>query len=178
MNSILHSSTSVAHLLAALAALITGTYILFTPKGTTTHRLVGRLYVASMVLLLLTAFEMYYLFGRFGIVHWGALGSAVALSIGLGSVSLRTLIDSWLRWHYFGMGASVIGLYASFVVESTYRFFPPTYFWWVTLGLTAAVVVIGCFLLHRHYPNWANQMGHRSDRRVFRGAHQTFSSVD
>lgn len=149
MPVILHSFTSVAHLVASSVALVAGTLVLWAPKGTPFHRLVGRAYVASMVALLLTAFRMYYLFGRFGIVHWGAVGSTIALAVGMGAVWSRPLVREWRRWHYFGMGASITGLYAAFLVESTYRLFPTSYFWWSALGLSAAVFLTGGLLLYR-----------------------------
>ena len=157
MNNITHSSTSLVHIVAALIALIAGTYVLLSPKGTSRHRFIGWLYSGSMIVLLFTAFQMYYLFGRFGIVHWSALGSVVALAIGLGAVSLRARIRSWLQWHYLGMGVSITGVYASFLVESTYRFFPPVYFWWVTLGPTALVFIVSGLILRHYYPTWIKQ---------------------
>jgi hypothetical protein len=105
-----------------------------------------------MAVLLLTAFQIYFLFGRFGIIHWGAVGSVVVLLAGLGAVWLRPAGYDWRRWHYLGMGASVVGLYAAFLIESTYRFFPLAWFWWLTLGLAAGVFSAGGMLLHRHYP--------------------------
>jgi uncharacterized membrane protein len=152
MAPILHSAVSEVHLVAALLALVTGTYILATPKGTRRHRWVGRVYVGSMVVLLLTAFQIYFLFGRFGIIHWGAVGSVLALAAGIGAALLRSVVRSWLRWHYLGMGASVTGLYAAFIIESTYRFFPSVYFWWLTLGLAAVVFGTGSVLLRRYHP--------------------------
>jgi uncharacterized membrane protein len=152
MAPVLHSSVSEVHVAAALLALVTGSYILATPKGTRAHRQVGRVYVGSMAVLLLTAFRIYFLFGRFGIVHWGAVGSVGALLVGIGAIALRRVVRAWLRWHYLGMGASVLGLYAAFLVESTYRFFPAAYFWWSTLGLATLVLAAGSLLLHRHYP--------------------------
>ena len=178
MNTVLHSPNSVAHLLAALIATVAGTYILFTPKGTTRHRLTGHIYSLSMAFLLFTAFQLYYLFGRFGIVHWGAIGSVAALTVGLGSIWLRPFTGSWLRWHYLGMGFSITGLYASFVVESTYRFFAPVYFWWVTLGLTAVVFSMGSLLLYRHYPTWAKQTNRPSSRIILRASKPVISSTD
>ena len=137
---------------AALLALATGTWVLLGPKGTGRHRWIGRAYAGSMAVLLLTAFQIYFLFGRFGIIHWGAVGSVVALLAGLGAVWLRPGGYDWRRWHYLGMGASVAGLYAAFLIESTYRFFPLAWFWWLTLGLAAGVFSAGGVLLHRHYP--------------------------
>ncbi|MGI4760429.1 MAG: hypothetical protein ACRYF0_06970 [Janthinobacterium lividum] len=147
------------HLVAALLALLAGTYILAVPKGTRWHRWVGRAYAGSMAVLLLTAFQIYFLFGRFGIVHLGALGSLFALAVGIGAAVLRPVGRNWLRWHYLGMGASVTGLYAAFIIESTYRFFPLAYFWWLTLGLAALVFGMGGVLLRRHYPPRLAQAG-------------------
>lgn len=168
MSDILHSSVSAVHLAAALTAMITGTYVLFATKGTLIHRRLGWGYVVSMVILLATAFQIYFLFGRFGVIHWGAVGSVIALLVGIGSVMLRSVAPSWLRWHYLGMGASVTGLYAAFLVESLYRFFPPTYFWWITMGAANGVFLIGGLLLYRHYPTWSAPTGPRL--RLFVGA--------
>jgi uncharacterized membrane protein len=155
MGSFLHSPASVVHLVAVLLALATGTAVLCKPKGTRSHRHLGWAYVGSMAIALLTAFQIYFLFGRFGIVHWGAVASVAALLLGTGAVALRPVVVDWLRWHYVGMGVSVTGLYAALVVESTYRFFPATYFWWSTLGPTCVIFLAGGLLLHRHYPAWA-----------------------
>jgi uncharacterized membrane protein len=151
MVPILHSAMSVVHLVAALLALVTGTYILAASKGTRQHRWVGRAYAGSMVVLLLTAFQIYFLFGHFGIIHWGAVGSVLALAVGIGAALLRSVVRSWLQWHYLGMGASVTGLYAAFIIESTYRFFPSAYFWWLTLGLAAVVFGTGGVLLRWYH---------------------------
>jgi uncharacterized membrane protein len=156
MPVILHSATSVVHVLAVGLALLAGTAILVSPKGTPTHRRLGQLYVGSMAVSLLTAFGIYALFGRFGIVHWGAVASVASLLVGVGAVWCRRVVASWLRWHYLGMGASVTGLYAALVVESTYRFFPAAYFWESTLGPASAIFLAGGVLLYRHYPAWAS----------------------
>ncbi|MBO2010365.1 hypothetical protein [Hymenobacter negativus] len=152
MPVFLHSSTSMVHLLAVALALMAGTAIVLGPKATGQHRRLGRVYVGSMAMVLLTAFRMYFLFGRFGVVHWGAVGSTLALGVGTGAVLCRPVLAAWRQWHYLGMGASVTGLYAALVVESTYRLFPVAYFWWVTLGPAAAVFLAGGLVLRRHFP--------------------------
>lgn len=154
MFGILHSSVSVVHLLAVVVALSAGTVVVFSPKGTPRHRQLGRVYFGSMSVVLLTAFGIYSLFGRFGIIHWGALASSVVLLLGVGAVWCRSVLAGWLRWHYLGMGASITGLYAALVVESTYRFFPAPYFWWSTLGPASVIFLVGAALLYRHYPTW------------------------
>lgn len=152
MTGLVHSSTGVIHLAATLVASGTGTYCLLAPKGTQRHRYIGGAYTGSMLLVLLTAFCIYSLFGRFGIVHWGAVGSALALLVGAGSVALRSYIRHWRQWHYVGMGASVLSLYAALAGESTYRLLPAPYFWWSTVGPASLVLLLGTRLLYQHYP--------------------------
>ena len=151
----LHSSISVVHLLAVALALGSGTRVLVQPKGTPVHRRLGWLYAGSMAVVLGTAFGIYSLFGRFGVVHWGAVASSGFLLLGVGAALGRAVVPGWLRWHYLGMGASVTGLYAALVVESTYRLFPAAWFWWSTLGPASLVFAAGAWLLRRHYPAWA-----------------------
>lgn len=152
MNAVFHSSVSVVHVAAAGLALVAGTYALLGPKGTRRHFYSGRLYVGSMVVVLWTAFHLYFLFGHFGIVHWGAVGSGLALLVGTGAVAGQRAVPGWRQWHYLGMGTSLTGVYATFVVESTYRLFPATYFWWSTLGPGCVVLLTGAWLLWRHWP--------------------------
>jgi len=154
MVGILHTPVSAVHLVAVLLSLLAGTLVVARPKGTRWHRQLGRLYAGSMTVVLATAFCIYTLFGRFGIIHWGALASVMALALGVGAAWSRALLPGWLRWHYLGMGASVTGLYAALVVESTYRFFPVSYFWWSTLGPASVIFLLGGVVLHRHYPRW------------------------
>ena len=147
MRQILQSPVSAVHLTAALLALVLGTYVWVQPKGTRWHRRLGYAYVACMVVLLTTAFGIYNLFGRFGIVHWGAVGASLSLTVGVGSAVLRWPKQAWRLGHYFGMGGSLTGLYTTFVVESTYRFFPAQYFWWTTVGTGSAAIALGVWLL-------------------------------
>ncbi|CCH02239.1 hypothetical protein FAES_4239 [Fibrella aestuarina BUZ 2] len=142
------SPVSWLHIGFALLALLTGSYILWAPKGTTRHRQVGYLYVGSMLVVLTTAFGIYHLFGHFGIVHWGAVACWLALSGGMAAVWLRTYLRDWLRWHYFGLSASVAGLYTTFIVEATYRLFPAAYFWWTTMGTATLVLTLAGGLIY------------------------------
>ncbi|MBF9141260.1 DUF2306 domain-containing protein [Hymenobacter properus] len=154
MFSFLHSAASVVHLVAVGLALATSTPLMLTPKATRRHRYLGAAFVGSMAVALLSAFRIYFLFGRFGIVHYGAVASALALGVGTGAVLCRPLLPAWRQWHYLGMGISVTGLYAALVVESTYRLFPAAWFWWVTLGPAAAVLLAGALVLRLHFPPW------------------------
>lgn len=150
MEEILKSPVSLIHVSFALVSLLTGTLVLVWPKGTVRHQRVGYLYVASMIVVLTTAFGIYRLFGTFGIVHWGAVFSWTALIGGVGVVWLRTQLRHWLLWHYLGMSLSVTGLYATFLVEATYRLFAPRYFWWTTLGTSMLVFGLAAWVIYKH----------------------------
>ncbi len=148
MNQILHSPTSVFHVSVALLAVGFGTGVLLFRKGTPRHRRVGYGYVVCMVLVNLTAFRLFYLFGDFGIVHVGAIASLLMLSGGISMAVYRPV--NWLVWHYRLMSASVTGLYAAGLVESTYRLFPALFFWPVCLGVSGGVFALGAYLIGRY----------------------------
>ncbi len=147
MNHILHSPISVLHVGLALLSVVTGTGLLLAPKGTQGHRHIGYVYTLCMVGVNATAFQLYYLFGHFGIVHVGAVVSLLVLTLGMGAAWLRPV--NWLLWHYRLMGASVTGLYAAGLVESTYRLFPAGFFWPISLGVPALVFTLGAWLIRR-----------------------------
>ncbi|XWW44886.1 hypothetical protein JYG30_19405 [Fibrella sp. USSR17] len=150
MDDINHSPVSLIHIGFAITALLTGTLVILMPKGTVRHQHVGYAYVASMMVVLTTAFGIYRLFGRFGIVHWGALFSWLALIGGVGAAWFRTYLRNWLNWHYLGMCLSVTSLYATFVVEATYRLFPLHLFWWTTVGTSMAVFSIAGWVIAKN----------------------------
>ena len=148
MADLLKSPISLLHIGFGLVALLAGTLVLLMPKGTPRHRQVGYVYVASMLVVLTTAFGIYHLFGRFGIVHWGAVGSWLALLAGMGAAWGRARLLNWLTWHYLGLSASVTSLYATFLVESTYRLFPARFFWWTTVGTSGIVFLVAACLIY------------------------------
>jgi uncharacterized membrane protein len=128
LKVVLQSPVSLLHCVAGLGALLTGTLVVCWPKGTARHRWLGRAYAVAMTVLLTTAFQIYHTFGRFGLVHAGAVASALLLAGGIGSVVFRYLARTFVRWHYHFMTALVVGLYTVFQVESTYRLFPVGWF--------------------------------------------------
>lgn len=126
------------HLIASILALVFGTWVLITRKGTRAHRSVGHLYAGSMILLIATAFLIYRLFGRFGVFHVAAVVSAVTLAGGMIPAVLRRP-KGWLNLHFSFMYWSVFGLYAAFVAEVATRLPVRTMF---TSGRTFLTTVI------------------------------------
>lgn len=117
MNNIVSGHIGFVHIVASIAALIFGTLVLLTAKGTGTHRRIGYLYAASMTTVVVTAFLIYRLFGGFGIFHVAATVSGLTLAAGMLPVIFRKPRNSWLALHFNFMYWSVIGLYAALCAE-------------------------------------------------------------
>ncbi|MFM8564900.1 MAG: DUF2306 domain-containing protein [Bacteroidota bacterium] len=116
MENILSGTTGLIHLISSIIALITGLFVLTTTKGTKTHKQIGYAYSISMILLNITAFMIYKLFGKFGIFHWFAVISCLTLFAGLYPV-LTKRSKNYLLTHFNFMYWSVVGLYCAFCAE-------------------------------------------------------------
>jgi len=152
MENIIHGFTGWLHVIAALVAMVTGAIVVLRPKGTVQHRRIGYAYVGSMLLLNISAFLIYRLFGTFGPFHIAALVSLGSVIAGMYPAIQRT--KNWLERHYEFMGWSVIGLYAAFWAETTVRFFDMRYFWYVTMISTMLTVAVGAYILKRNKPKF------------------------
>ncbi len=120
MNTLVSNTTGLIHLIASIIALITGTLILTSKKGTQRHKQIGYVYVVSMIVLLVTAFMIYRLFGGFGIFHAFGLVSIFSLFMGMYPIILRKS-ENYIYKHFRFMYWSVIGLYGAFVAETMVR---------------------------------------------------------
>jgi uncharacterized membrane protein len=116
LEHIISNGTGLVHLIASTLALISGTMVLFAAKGTKLHKQVGYGYAASMVIMLITSFMMYNLFGKFGIFHWLAVVSTITLAAGMLPMILKRPA-SYISFHYNFMYWSVFGLYGAFSAE-------------------------------------------------------------
>ena len=83
----------------------------------------GYAYTTSMVIVLVTSFFMYHLFGGFGIFHVFAVISSVTLVAGMVPM-IRRKPKQYISLHYNFMYWSVIGLYGAFLAEVLTRI-PP-----------------------------------------------------
>lgn len=151
MRSLVHDSAGLIHLLTSLTALVLGTIVLFSRKGTRFHKTCGYGYVLSMVILNLTAFSIYHLFRGWGPFHYAAVLSSATLMMGFLPAFFRS--RNWITWHVAGMYYSVIGLYAAFVSEVVTRIPGLPFFAMVSLG-TAVVMVIGMRVFIRNRKIW------------------------
>lgn len=101
------------HTAAAVLALATGLVVFLRPKGSRAHRVIGYTYVASMATLLVTAFFIYRLFGRFGPFHVAAVISSATVLAGFLPAFRRRPEGRWVESHYHYMSWSYIGLLAA-----------------------------------------------------------------
>ena len=89
---------------------------MITTKGTKRHKQIGYIYAISMVILNITAFMIYKLFGKFGIFHWFAVVSCLTLLLGIYPVLVKNF-KNYLLVHFNYMYWSVVGLYCAFCAE-------------------------------------------------------------
>lgn len=120
-DNFVSGGVGIFHLVAAILALIFGSFVLADAKGTNFHRRVGYLYAISMLALNISALMIYRLFGRFGAFHAAAIISLLTLLAGMIPVILRRPRNHWFGLHFNFMFWSVFGLYAAFVAELAVR---------------------------------------------------------
>ena len=66
---ILTDNVGLLHLIFSVIAMLAGSLVLGLTKGTKTHKRIGYVYSVAMLVVLVTAFTMYNLFGTWGIFH-------------------------------------------------------------------------------------------------------------
>ena len=110
LSNLTGDAVGTVHLIFAMVAVVSGTLVLSMKKGTTRHKRVGRIYGFSMIVMLVTAFMIYRLFGRFGTFHYTAIISVLTLAAGMVPPLFLRSNPNWLRWHFGFMYWSVIGL--------------------------------------------------------------------
>jgi uncharacterized membrane protein len=165
MENIVSGTTGLLHLIFSVIALITGLFVLLMTKGTKTHKQIGYLYSVSMILVNLTAFMIYKLYGNFGIFHFFAIISCLTLCAGLYPV-LTKKNKNYLLTHFNFMYWSVVGLYCAFMAEIFSRLpkiiltetgEPMTAFYkGVGIGIGVVMTIAISFFM-KYKPKWTKQ---------------------
>jgi len=158
------TALGLIHTLSAVSALLLGPNVFFRRKGTRLHKKLGYSYVISMLMLNLTAFMIYRLFGGWGPFHWLAVVSLATMLAGFIPAFLKRP-KNWIDWHYFSMTWSYVGLVAAAAAETFTRLpdiwpqlagqFPEQFFWSAVAVGSFSVCGIGWYLInHRRlgYP--------------------------
>ncbi len=161
LGNFITSQTGLIHFIASMLALMFGTAILYMKKGTVQHKLIGKLYALTMVIVLITAFMTYRLFGHWGIFHWTAVISTVTLLAGLISIYNKKPTN-YIVVHFSFMYWSVMGVYAAFISETLVRMpnvvvqsgIPNNVFYNMTGIGTALVMGLAVFYFLKLKPKW------------------------
>lgn len=139
----------LVHLLTALAAMACGTAVIFAPKGTRKHRLLGRSYLLLMLAMNGTALLIYELFGRFGPFHWMVLVSLASV-IG-GYLAVWRKVPGWKYRHALFMVGSYVGLMAAAAAEVASRV--PGWQFGPSVAISSIVVIfVGIWMMQRKIP--------------------------
>jgi uncharacterized membrane protein len=114
------------HLGTAYLAIILGPIVFLNRKGTTFHRIVGYLFVASMLTLNIAALTRYTLTGGFNFFHFAALASLATLIPGLyfGWQAHRRKSRGAYVTHGILMSWAYFGMMMAFIAESVTRQLP------------------------------------------------------
>lgn len=142
------------------------------PKGTAKHKRIGILYGLTMLVVLVTAFMTYRLFGTWRIFRWTAVISSSTLTLGLFSILTKRPANN-LSLHFSFMYWSVMGVYGAFVSETLVRMpkvvveskIPNSVFYIMTGIGTALVMGCGVYFFIKLKPKWDIQFGHKTENR-------------
>ena len=142
------STIGYIHLFFSILAMITGLVVIFKTKGTKTHKKIGYVYVASMLLLNLTSFFISN-FDGFSIFHFFAIVSLVTIFAGMYPVLKKS--KNWIYRHYHFMSWSVVGLYCAFWSEVGTRFVKNMQdFWWAVAIATFLTAFVGAYFINKN----------------------------
>jgi uncharacterized membrane protein len=165
---VIYSSLGSLHTLSATLALLSGTLVILRNKGNRAHKLLGYVYIVSMVVTLASAFSIYDLFGSWGVFHWAAVVGTFSLLSGYIPVVLKKPEQRWLNKHYEYMLWSYIGLVAAALSEigvrlpqiwpNMERVVMVEYFWLATIIASTLVCCIGACCIY-----WL-KLGHPNKR--------------
>jgi uncharacterized membrane protein len=138
-------AVSVAHVTAALSALLAGLAVLLMPKGTPIHRATGTLYVVALVLVNAAALSLHRE-AAFGLFHALAVVSLLTTGAGLApllrgkrSQAVVTLHAFCMTWSYVGLVAAGCGQLTVSVADGSAAWLVPAV---IVSVLTAGGVVI------------------------------------
>ena len=103
---------ATGHVAAAVSALVAGAVVLFSRKGTHTHRVKGRVYVLALVLVNVAALSLHRE-DTFGVFHALAVASLVTIAVGLSPLLLGKRSPQVIATHAYCMTWSYAGLVAA-----------------------------------------------------------------
>lgn len=146
----------ILHLASAAVALLSGTIVIATKKGTQLHKRLGYLYFYSMLYMNGSALLIYRLTGQFNGFHMGAIISFITILIGIGTLYFRGTKPSSINLHLATMYWSLVGLYSAFFSETLTRLSTLPFVWAVIIP-TAIVSLLGAIVFVKQVKIWSRK---------------------
>lgn len=147
------SALITVHAIAASYAMLFGAFqLLQKKKGGKLHKVIGRIWIASMYLVCFTSFGIQTLNGGFSWLHGLSILTIGTVSVGLWAAITRRIPahKSFMTGSYFGIIGAFVGVIAvpsrripTMAAENTLGLI----LWIMALALTAAFTVIGVYQL-------------------------------
>ena len=145
MENLVGDNIGLIHLISSCFALLFGTLVLITTKGTKQHVKIGYLYLIGMGILIISSLMIYRSFNGWGIFHYATLLSLIIIIIGMVPIWTKKPMNKWKYRHFSFMYWSVIGLYAAFAAEIFTRIPKTPFFGMVGLATGVILIVGGIF---------------------------------
>ena len=145
MENLVGDNIGLIHLISSCFALLFGTLVLITTKGTKQHVKIGYLYLIGMGILIISSLMVYRSFNGWGIFHYATLLSLIIIIIGMVPIWTKKPMNKWKYRHFSFMYWSVIGLYAAFAAEILTRIPKTPFFGMVGLATGVILIVGGIF---------------------------------
>lgn len=149
----------VLHTGFAIGAIFCGLFVLSLEKGTATHRMIGKIYVAAIVALCVLSFFIREIDGGLSIFHLISVQTLVFVVAGLIPLFLRNRLEHWYVWHLRFMLYSYVTLIVTGIAQG-FEYLP------FENGLLNAIIFIqapafiGWTLIEfRGVPRWRKQFG-------------------
>lgn len=165
MNHLVGDNIGLTHFIAGMLAVILGGLVLFLGKGTKTHRQVGYLYVISMVILIISSFGIYRLFGKFGLFHFFSIVATFSLVMGMIPMLKKQRTSKDYKTHFTRMYFSVVGLYAAFAAESFVRIPQLGSFWSIVAWSFVLVVATSVVIFFKKQQEWTDKFAREATNK-------------
>lgn len=162
----------IFHTITGLLSIIAGLAIIMLNKGTSLHRVAGRVYVISMYVLCLVSFtirDTTPFFKGLGMFHIMALVSLGTVTAGLVPALYRRKFKDWYEWHYSFMLWSYVGLIMAFnshFTREVFLFFGKEMGLGKWAGLILSILILwgvpplaGTILINRRAPVYKRKYG-------------------
>lgn len=157
MNNLIGDNIGLTHLIAGIFAVIFGGLILALKKGTKAHRQIGYLYVLSMIVLIVSSFGIFRLFGKFGVFHFFSIVATTSLILGIKPMLKKQRTPKDYKTHFTRMYFSVVGLYAAFAAESFVRVPKLGSFWSIVAWSFILVLVTAIVVFIKKQKEWTEK---------------------